>query len=385
MKLTHLILPLFATALLTTGIGSFATLTTLQLQSMHYSIWAIGWIASLYFAGMIVGSYCAQGLIVRLHHRQAYFVFALMIAMAALLQGLVPNAWLWAITRFMGAFCLAGLFVVIESWLLAASDDRHKGQVMAFYLLIYYSFQALSQLWLKLHYSEVWMPFALVAVWVAVSIVPVMFAKQTVPIPKHTKLASPWVFIKLAPFGMTSALVAGLMFAMVYTLYPLFLAKAGLSTSEIASLMSITIIGGALLQLPIGKISDHFDRRLVLITVGLNIAVIALLMAFTYQHYAILEMLSFIIGGLIFVIYPISISHASDCVGKELAISAVSIITIVYSVGSMVGPLIMSALMSGLGENGFFVYIILAGSLMGGFGTYNMIKTSRQSKAKVSM
>src|SRR4051812_1462624 len=112
MRLTNLLPPLLGTALLTIGIGSYSTLTTLQLQDLHYSVWAIGLVASLYFAGMIVGSYYAQSLIIRLHHIRSYVVFVAIMALAALLQGLIPNAWLWAVTRFIAAFCLAGSFVV---------------------------------------------------------------------------------------------------------------------------------------------------------------------------------------------------------------------------------------------------------------------------------
>ncbi|MDO8955192.1 MAG: MFS transporter [Gammaproteobacteria bacterium] len=374
MRFVNLLPPLLGTALLTIGIGSYSTLTTLQLQDLHYSVWAIGWVASLYFAGMIAGSYYAQAVIIRMKHVRAYVFFALIMALAALLQGFIPNAWVWAVMRFASAFCLGGLYIVIESWLLAACEERYKGQIMAVYLLIFYAFQSFSQLWLTINYSHEWMPFAVIAVWVSISIIPVIFAKAAVPLSKHAKMASPWVFIKLVPFGTSASLVSGLMFAMVYTLYPLFLVKAGFNTAHIASLMSITILGGALLQLPIGKISDLMDRRLVLIFVSLGLAIVALLMAFTYKHYDILALLSFILGGLVFVIYPLSISHASDCVNKTLALSAVSILTLAYSLGSMIGPLIMSGLLTSFGDPGFFVYIVLSSGLLALYGVFNVIK-----------
>ncbi|MDF2940035.1 MAG: transporter [Gammaproteobacteria bacterium] len=375
MKILPLTLlpPLLGMALLTLGNGFFGTLTTLQLQSMQHSVWAIGWVSTLYFSGMIIGSYFAQNLIVRMRYSKAYLVFALSLATAALLQGFIPQVWLWAITRAVSAFCLAGMFIVTDSWLLAAVEDRQKGQIMAISLLSYYTFQAASQLFLKIRFPQEWMAFALIAALACLSILPIIFAKQAAPL-EHNKLASPRLFFKKAPFGLSAGLVAGLMFAMVYTMFPLFLSEAGLSPSKIANVMSVTLIGGALLQLPIGKISDSFDRRKVLASVALGIAIIALLMACSYQNYAILLALSFIFGGFIFAIYPLSISHTSDYVGKALAVSAVSIITLIYSAGSMIGPLLMSAFMSGIGKMGFFAYSIISCGALGLYGIYSVVK-----------
>ncbi|MDF2530385.1 MAG: transporter, partial [Gammaproteobacteria bacterium] len=303
----NLYAPLLGMAILTLGNGYFSTLTTLELNAMQYSVWAVGWVSTLYYAGMIVGSYLAQNLIVKMEHRKAYLVFALSLALAAVLQGLYPSVWLWSITRFISAFCLAGLFIVIESWLIAGVPYQYKGQIMAIYLLAYYIFQALSQLLLKIKFTEYWMAYILIASLAGLSIIPVMLAKKTAPITEHNKFISPKLFLRKAPFGVSAAVVAGLMFPMIYTMYPLLLAESGLNASQIADVMSVTLIGGALLQLPIGKISDRFDRRKILIALSIGTAVTGLLMAVSYQYYGLMLILSFILGGLVFGIYPVSV------------------------------------------------------------------------------
>jgi MFS family permease len=245
---------------------------------------------------------------------------------------------------------------------------------MAIYLLAYYIFQALSQLLLKIKFTEYWMAYILIASLAGLSIIPVMLAKKTAPITEHNKLISPKLFLRKAPFGVSAAVVAGLMFPMIYTMYPLLLAESGLNASQIADVMSVTLIGGALLQLPIGKISDRFDRRKILIALSIGTAVTGLLMAVSYQYYGLMLILSFILGGLVFGIYPVSVSHTSDCVGRLLSVAAVSVITLSYSVGSMFGPLAMSGLMSALGNMGFFVYIIASCALLGLYGIYYVLR-----------
>ena len=41
--------------------------------------------------------------------------------------------------------------------------------------------------------------------------------------------------------------------------------QIGLSVSEIALFMSVVIVGGFTMQLPIGRLSDSFDRRKVFV------------------------------------------------------------------------------------------------------------------------
>ena len=74
--------------------------------------------------------------------------------------------------------------------------------------------------------------------------------------------------------------------------------------------------------------------------------------------------LIFILGGLSFTIYPISISHACDSLKANEITSGTQALLLAYSLGAVMGPLISPIFMSLIGPNGFFVYMILISSFL---------------------
>jgi MFS family permease len=67
-----------------------------------------------------------------------------------------------------------------------------------------------------------------------------------------------------SPVSFIAILLIGVANGAFGTLAPVFGANVGLSTFTIATMMSITIFSGAVMQVPAGRISDRMDRRYVL-------------------------------------------------------------------------------------------------------------------------
>src|SRR3546814_6159262 len=58
-------------------------------------------------------------------------------------------------------------------------------------------------------------------------------------------------------------------------LTPLYAVRLGLQVDDVARLMAATIVGGAVLQWPIGRLSDRGDRRTVMAVLGVAAAALA--------------------------------------------------------------------------------------------------------------
>ena len=121
--------------------------------------------------------------------------------------------------------------------------------------------------------------------------------------------------------------------------------------------MAILILGGMLLQYPIGKVSDVIERRLVLLGICAVSIIILLLMLFTLSNHGLFIVLTLLLGGCAFTIYPVSISYACDNLNNEDIVSGTQALLLSYSIGAMVGPLIASIFMS-LIPWGLFIYLI---------------------------
>ena len=161
--------------------------------------------------------------------------------------------------------------------------------------------------------------------------------------------------LKAGPFGTLACFVSGLILSALYSFYPVYAEGSALS---VHNMMSILIIGGVLLQWPLGKISDYFDRRLVLL--GLIAASIGVLLANFFidgsaaWHF---YLLAFLLGGVTFTLNPVSITQVCDQLDPKHLTKASALMLIAYGIGSASGPAICSAFVSFFGINSMFLYL----------------------------
>jgi MFS family permease len=372
-KILLLISPILGMCILTLGNGFFTTLSTVQLNNIGYSAWIIGIISSVYFLGMTLGPYFSQSLIARVGFIRSYVIFAAILSISTLLLGVFNNPILWMILRFICGYALAGLFVVIESWCLCAAGSKNKGTVFSFYLFAYYGAQSVSQLFLNIHFSEVIVAFCLVSVLASFSIIIVSITRVDAPIPEYEGSTPPWRILNKIPLSIWTAFVGGVILGSIYTIYPLFLQDVGLVNNRLSYIMMITLLGGMLFQIPIGKLSDIIDRRVVLFFVLLIFIIVSALILLIHEFYWELLIGSFILGGMSFVLYPLSISHASDYVAENQIINVIGTLTISYGLGSMIGPLVISVLIEILGPYGYFILMLVIAISLASYTIYRII------------
>lgn len=131
-------------------------------------------------------------------------------------------------------------------------------------------------------------------------------------------------------------------------------------------MMALVILGGMCLQYPIGRMSDRFDRRLVILLLCSVLTLLALLMVALPADWRepIAGTLVFLLGGMAFSIYPLSLSHACDELHPDQVLGANQGLLLAYSMGAMIGPLLAPLLMRPFGPEGLFLYFALCGALL---------------------
>ena len=81
----------------------------------------------------------------------------------------------------------------------------------------------------------------------------------------------------VSPLGFIGVTAVGFMNGAFYSLAPIYANEIGLDQMGISWFMGAVIVGGLLLQWPVGRLSDRFDRRKVLIGIASATAVGGLL------------------------------------------------------------------------------------------------------------
>jgi len=358
--------PILSLIFLTLGNGFFTTYITVRLQAEGYEAGTIGYITAFYYAGLLLGSFRAEKAISQIGHIRSFSVFASSTAVLILLQAFWINPISWAFLRFGAGICMAGLFVTVESWLLYKGTTKTRGKVLSIYMCSFYAAQGIGQYFLDLADPMTMIPFTIAALFSAISILPVSLTKSAAPIISEPSCLTLKKLIRISPLGMLGSLIGGMILSAVYGLIPIYANSLGLNVSEIATLMSMVIFGGLLLQWPIGQVSDHIDRRkVILFTCFVSILLSLSIALFGGIHHLLLLGLMGLFGGFASAVYPLSVSHTCDQVKKDDVVSATSGLLLTYGSGAVIGPLLAPIAMYLLGPSGLFIYfMVILGALL---------------------
>ncbi len=370
-----LIAPVLSLVIIMLGNGFFVTFVSLRLHEAKVSSFMIGLISSAYFAGLLIGSVRAEKLILRIGFIRTFATFASFFTTLVMINGLMLNPYLWLALRFLQGICIAGLFVVIESWLLMFSNRETRGKVLSIYMSALYTAQAAAQFFLGIFPMDSIFPFACVVILSSLSIIPVSMMRASYPTMSEPAYISAKKLFSVSPFGFIACIFAGMILSSIYSLAPIFAQDMGFSIKQVASFMGFIILGGFLLQWPIGHLSDIFERRKITIMVCILTAVLSLIMTLSFVWPLWMTFIVAIaFGGFSFTIYPLGITLVSDRIDSKHLIAATGMLLLVYAWGSIFGPMAASLVISLFGPVGLFIYIAIVSGLLAVYGISSALR-----------
>ena len=356
--------PMFCLIAVVLGSGLLTTLVPIRLEMEGYSEIIIGIVSSAFYAGLIFGSFKVEPIVSRIGHIRAYSFFAALLAIVTLLQGMFGNIEAWLVLRLVTGFCMSGLFVIIESWFLVSGPFKYRGRLLALYMTSLYAAQSGGQV--LLYYGDVKSLelFCVVTILTCLSIIPLTLTRLQSPEVHEPSALGLKKLFKISPTGICGAICGGMILGCMYGLMPVYVSRVGYSVDDIAIVMGLIILGAMILQYPMGRLSDLFDRRRMMIVLCCTIVIISLLMIlFSYMSKTLFFCFSMLYGGLVFVLYPLSISHTCDYVKQEDIIGATQGLLLYYGIGAMIGPIFAAALMQIQPTGLFFFISVLSGVL----------------------
>lgn len=333
-------------ALLVVGSGLLTTLIALRGNLEGFGGGVLGLIGSAYFVGFVLGTFVVPKLIRRMGHVRAFAFFAATVAACVLLHALFVEVWFWMLLRLVTGIALVGFYTVIESWLNGEVPGERRGQIFSVYMAVHLLALAGGQQFLRVDSPAAFTLFAVSAIFVVVALMPVVatrLAPPTLHDTPHLSLATLW---RTAPAAFVGGSASGLVMGAFWGLGPLYAVRIGLDDDGVALFVTVAILAGALLQWPMGRLSDRVDRRRALAlfaTIGAAGGVtIALLGAF--GPLAILGAAVF--GGGAFALYPVVVAHLIDHLRHEDILAGSAALLLLHGVGAALGPALAGAAMS---------------------------------------
>ncbi len=347
--------PLFSLAFFVLGASFLLTYVTIRLAAEHFQVGSIGFLSSIYYGGIFVGSYFIEKWIAKHGNAKIAAISILGFGLSSLSMSLWIHGLYWAILRFIAGICTAGVYVSLESWLVLISSSKTRGQILSFYMIALYVSYALGQFLLNVGSIQSPYAFSIVAICTLVAAPWITHTPQVCPIKPTSSSISIRALFKRVPLGTMGALSAGLILSVIYALLPIYAKERQLDISEIATLMFLLVAGGLLFQWPLGKLSDHIDRRYVLLGSSLIALIISLVLGVINGKY--LMILSLFLGGFTFCLYPLSTTHACDLSDEKEIVKLISAMILVYGFGALLGPLMASLVMTWIGSSGLFYFV----------------------------
>lgn len=365
---------LVAAFMMMAGMGTLATVLGIRLVATGSSTLVIGLVMGAYWAGLTLGSIYTGRLIKGVGHIRCFGAAVAAISAATLLHAMIPGAAAWGVLRLVEGVCMAGVFVCMESWLNQKATSDSRGQILAFYMISLYAGQASGQTLLLLEDGQGPTIFLALSVLLSLAMLPVTLTRQTPPtLPDIVSFGLRRLY-QASPLGLAGVVAAGLVGGAVVNMAPVVLVQSGRSVGDTALFMSAVILGGVLLQWPLGRLSDLFDRRTVLVSLFIALAVMGMSMALTVEAgFGLMLTGGVLFGGIIFTLYPVSVAHTNDWLRPADIVPASGGLVLGYSIGAAAGPFAASLVIDSAGPGGLFLFSAGMGLLAALFGLWRML------------
>ena len=169
---------------------------------------------------------------------------------------------------------------------------------------------------------------------------------------------------RAAPVAVVGCALSGLVAGAFYSLVPAWMQDEGIERTTIALFMLVAVLGGLAFQVPVGRLSDRFDRRTVLAALGLGFAIIAVAMVLLPKSQQTVLPAAALLGGFMSTLYPVCVAHAHDRMPADRVVAVSGRLILVSGFGSVLGPLIGAILMSRFDIHGVFYFMAAAALLL---------------------
>ncbi|HZD22285.1 MAG TPA: MFS transporter [Acidimicrobiia bacterium] len=359
-----------ALALLMLGNGLLGVLIGVRSELEGFNTTVTGLIMASYFVGFLAGSQFTPPMMARVGHIRVFAGLTSVVAAIALIHALAVTPLSWALLRLVFGFGMAGLYVVVESWLNDTVSNINRGRVMAIYMVVAMGGLGLGQLVISFGDPLQATLFIVAGVFMVLAVAPVSLSINEAPyfeLPPRAKYRDLW---EAAPLGVITAVGSGVAMGAIVAMAGVYATQIGLTTRRTGLFVAAAAVGSVVLQWPIGQMSDRTGRRsAILVTTLAALVVGGLAPTFAGDSWPLISAM-FLLGGFSYPLYSLALSHVVDVLPPGRAVTASAAVVFMTAVGSIVGPLVASVVMDAVGPDGFFWSIA---AVHGGIGVYGII------------
>ena len=371
--------PIFAllagTALLLGASGLHSLLLPLRGQAEGFSTTSLGLLGTAWAGGFITGCFLAPHLVRKVGHIRSFAALASTGAIVALTTGLWIGEVGWIVLRVFTGFAMAGCFMIIESWLNERATNENRGLVFGLYMMVTYAALTGGQLIVAAGDVAGASLFLMAGILFCGALIPTAVSSAVSPRPLADVRLDLRSLYANSPVSFVACILIGIANGAWGTLGAVYGAEIGISTADVAIMMSAVVLAGAFSQLPIGRVSDMTDRRYVLAGAAVGSAFFALIVfvAAPRNAWTVIAMAA-CYGALAYTLYSIAVAHANDHADASDFVKVSGGLLLLYGFGTMIGPLLAAAFMEWMRPEAVFLTTALAHLALAGYAALRVTR-----------
>ncbi len=357
------------------AIGALGPVAGVQLVERGAGPSLVGLVSSAYYAGFLIGALFGHRIIDRVGHIRAFGALAVIAADAALLHALIGLPYAWAAFRAVIGMAVAGLFVVAESWLNDKADTETRGRIFATYMVASWAASGVAPLLLNVADPNNPLLFTAIAIAFATAVLPMALTTVGNPEIESREHFGIVRLFRISPLGVAACFGSGLVTSAFYGMTPVYIEGIGLTARHLSVLLSVAILGGLLVQFPIGWASDRFGRRPLMLISGILAAGFAFAITFfDGASFPTILVLAFLFSSATAPFYALGVAQTNDYITARDFVAASGGLLFAWGLGASAGPSAAGWIMQAIGPDGLFYYLAAVLAAIALFIVYRMAR-----------
>mgnify|MGYP000635696964 CR=1 FL=1 len=346
--------------------GLLSLYLPLHLNDLSMSSIKIGLVMSCFAVGIFIASFSSGKLIQRSSHIRVFAAAGGIGCLVTLYYSLDYHLFVWALLRILTGYAVTAASIVLESWAQDVASPENRSFIVAVFMIVYFLSSAFSQLIPGFGFSIDL--FILIGMLYVLSVIPLSLSKLTGPEFNSIEFIGFKELWKVSPIGVVGTFTSAMTYMSLTSLGSLFANGIGFSLQEISYFMFSIIIGAFIMQYPVGKMSDKYDRRIILLMTLifssiLNLIVISYLTLYpNVSHHSNLFLIlifASLVGGTTSLVYPLSMAITFDWIDKKKMVNAMALCYMIFGIGGIIGPLASSYFIEEMGGKGLLLFILV--------------------------
>ena len=324
--------------------------------------------ASGLYIGVLVSALFIEAPLRKYGFRPMIIAGGIIVGISMLLFPVLDSIWIWFLLRLLVGVGDNVLHFSTQTWLTQSTPQHKLGRVIAFYGL-FFSFgfmigPKISEL------VTIWEPLPFVVSGILTMMGwPLIFllkgAEDAMPVDSGVPITLFNTFRNFRAVLATSwiaflfPMLFGIFESSLNSNFPVFAVRNGFALSDITWILPAFSFGAILLQVPIGALGDRIGRsRLITVLLVLG-AVTFLFMELYSSSFAMLVLLFILAGVFVGSMYSLGISYMTDITPKSNLPAGNLMAGILFSLGSIIGPVIGGYIITVTDGNYYFSFFTI--------------------------